>query len=141
MRQSSISRCTIASKINVTPKGVYLPISNLHSISLSEFTCTHHKSHLLLRSNFMTECCTAVFLTIWYLLGVTFILLAMVRIELNIIFYSSVFVSIEKQIVKHMLSALQEQTFVISKINHFACFGDINYSWYCKKRSQINVYL
>ena len=25
--------CTIASKINITPEGVYLPISKLHSIS------------------------------------------------------------------------------------------------------------
>ena len=31
--KKKFSSCTIASKTNVTPKGVYLPISKLHSIS------------------------------------------------------------------------------------------------------------
>ena len=32
MQGADLKQCTIASKINVTPKGVYLPISKLHSI-------------------------------------------------------------------------------------------------------------
>ena len=32
MRAPRVFDCNIASKINVTPKGVYLPISKLHSI-------------------------------------------------------------------------------------------------------------
>ena len=49
---------TIASKINVTPKSVYLPILKLHSIlALANLLAYNNKSqNLLLRSNFITEC-------------------------------------------------------------------------------------
>ena len=43
---------TISSKINVTPKGVYLPISKLHSIVAVANLLAHNN-----KSNFITECC------------------------------------------------------------------------------------
>ena len=68
----SISPCTIASKINVTPKGAYLLISNLHSIlAIANLLALNNiaKSNLLLRLNFISYkvlqlTVTAVFLTI-----------------------------------------------------------------------------
>ena len=44
------SHCTIASEINITHKGVYLPISKLHSILALK--------NLLNLLNFITECCS-----------------------------------------------------------------------------------
>ena len=72
----SLGKCTIGSKTYVTPKGV-TPQAML-DFRRSNFTCPYPKLNLLLRSNFITECYS--FLTIWYLFGVTFILLGMVHI-------------------------------------------------------------
>ena len=73
--------CTIASKINVTPKGVYLPISKKHSILAVANLLAHNNisQNLLLRSNFFRECCS--FSDNLTPLGVPFILLAMVHIH------------------------------------------------------------
>ena len=41
--------CTIASKINVTPNGVYLPISKLHcTIAVANLLAHNNKSQILL---------------------------------------------------------------------------------------------
>ena len=44
---ATISSCTIASKINVTPKGVYLPISKQHSIlAVANLLAHNNKSQI-----------------------------------------------------------------------------------------------
>ena len=73
---------TIASKINVIPKEVYLPISKPHPILAIVNLLDHNntaKSNLLLRSNFFRVLeSTAVFLFKSDTVGVTLFLLAMV---------------------------------------------------------------
>ena len=71
---------TITSKINVTPRGVYLPISKLHSILAVANLLAHNNisqicycGQILYR---VLHCCFSNNLT---LLGVTFILLEMVH--------------------------------------------------------------
>ena len=46
---SLINTGTIASKINVTPKGVYLPISKLHSILAVANLLAHNKKNSWLK--------------------------------------------------------------------------------------------
>ena len=74
--------CAIASKISVTPRprGVYFPTSKLHSISAVANLLAHNNianSDLLLRSNFITECCS--FSDNLTSLRVTYILLMMIH--------------------------------------------------------------
>ena len=64
---------TIASKINVTPKGVYLPVSKLHSI----LTAANYLP-IITKVKFVTACCQISWETP---LGVTIILLAKVHIH------------------------------------------------------------
>ena len=70
--------CTIANKINVTPKGVYLPISKLYSIlAVGNLLAHNNKSQICYCSQITSQSAlTAVFMTS---LGVTLILLAMVQ--------------------------------------------------------------
>ena len=70
---------TIACKINVTPKGVYLSISKLHSIlAVANLLAHNNKSQIVtaVKFHYRVLQLTAVFLTP---LGVAFILLAMVQ--------------------------------------------------------------
>ena len=72
-----------ASKINVTPKGVYLPISKLHSIlAVANLLAHNNKSQIcycgqILLQSAAVNCSFSNNLT--PLRGVTFILLAMVH--------------------------------------------------------------
>ena len=66
---------TIASKINVTPKGVYLPISKLRSILAVANLLAHNNISEICYCGQISLQSTKVFLTT---MGVTFILLAVV---------------------------------------------------------------
>ena len=67
---------TIASKINVTPKGVYLPISKLHSILAVANSLAHNnKSQICYCGQISLQSAAA---NCSFSLGVPFILLAMV---------------------------------------------------------------
>ena len=70
-----VIKFTIASKINVTPKGAYLPISKLLSILAVANLLAHNNKSQICYCGQISLQSAAVFLT---LLGVTFILLAMV---------------------------------------------------------------
>ena len=70
------SEGTIASKINGTPKGVYLPISKLHSILIVANLLAHNNKSQICYCGQISLQSATVFLTP---LGVTFILLAMVQ--------------------------------------------------------------
>ena len=56
--------CTIASKINVTPKGAYLSISNLHSILAVANLLAHNNKSKICYCGQMLSQNAAVFLTI-----------------------------------------------------------------------------
>ena len=63
---------TIASKINVTPKGVYLPISKLRSIlAVANLLAHNNKSQIFYYSHISLQSAAdnCSFLTIWQLLG------------------------------------------------------------------------
>ena len=74
--------CTIASKINATPKGVYLPISKLHSnLAVANLLAHNNISQIcycgqISLQSAAVNCSFSDNLTV---LGVTFILLAMVH--------------------------------------------------------------
>ena len=77
----SYLRGTIASKINVTPKGVYLPISKLHSILAVTNLLAHNNISQICYCGQISLQSTAVscsFSNNLTLFGVTFILLVMV---------------------------------------------------------------
>ena len=81
--------CTIASKINVTPKGVYLHISRLHSIlAVANLLAYNNKSQIcycgqILLQSAAVNCSYCDILTP---LGVTFILLALVHEQLKLLY-------------------------------------------------------
>ena len=60
---------TITSKINVTPKGVYLPISKLHSILAVANLLAHNNKTQICHCGQISLQSVAVFLTIWHLWG------------------------------------------------------------------------
>ena len=67
--------CTIASKINGTSKGVYLPVSKLHSIlAIANLLAQNNRSQIYYCGQISLQSSFSDNLT---LLGVTFILLAM----------------------------------------------------------------
>ena len=67
----SLTECIIASKINGTPKGVYLSISKLHSIlAVANLLAHNNKSQICYCGQISLQSAavlTAVFLTIWHL--------------------------------------------------------------------------
>ena len=77
--------CTIASKINVTPKDVYLPISKLHSIfAVANLLAHNNKIQICYcgQISLQSAAVNCIFLAILGPLGVTFILLSMVPVLL-----------------------------------------------------------
>ena len=75
--------CTIASKIKVTPKGVYLPISKLHSIlAIANLLAHNNKSQICYcgQISLQSAAVNCSFSDNLTPLGVTFILLAMVQV-------------------------------------------------------------
>ena len=75
---------TIASKINVTPKGDYLPISKLHSIlAVANLLAHNNKSQICYcgQISLQSAAVNCSFPDTLTSLGVAFILLAMVHIE------------------------------------------------------------
>ena len=79
-------QCTIASKINVTPKGVYLPVSKLHSILVVANLLAHNNISQICYCGQISLQSAAVncsFSDNLTPLGVTFILLAMVRVQIH----------------------------------------------------------
>ena len=74
--------CTIASKINVIPKGVYLPISKLHSIlAVANLLAHNNKSQICYCSQISLQSVVVncSFSDNLIPLGVTFILLGIVH--------------------------------------------------------------
>ena len=57
---------TFTSKINVTPKGVCLPISKLHSISAVANLLAHNNMSQICYGGQISLLSAAVFLTIWH---------------------------------------------------------------------------
>ena len=83
---SSVSNPTIASNINVTPKGVYLPISKLHSIlAVANLLAHNNKSQICYcgQISLQSAAVNCSFSDNVTPLGVTFILLAMLQYANN----------------------------------------------------------
>ena len=81
--ESSVrAACTIASKIDGTPKGVYLPISKPHSfLAVANLLAHNNKSQICYCGRISLQG-AAVNYSFSDSLGVTFILLVMVRLSL-----------------------------------------------------------
>ena len=75
----SYHKGTITSKINVTPKGAYFPISKLHSILAVANLLAHNNISQFCSCSLQCAAVNSILSENVTLLGVTFILLAMVH--------------------------------------------------------------
>ena len=85
-----IEKRTIDSKINVTPKGVYLPLSKLHAILAVANLLAHNNKSQICYCGQISLQSAAVNCSFPTLFGVTFILLPMVQQSENTVAESCV---------------------------------------------------